>query len=147
MRQFSGIMSSLITNNAMKTTYIRFQLVLGIVLLLAAASWVAPAAEQDSGITRTLKGMLAAIQSGSPEQFAKEGNDTFKQDATQSVIDKAKEDFGDRLKKGYQTQYLAELKQKDHKVHVWKITFTDGGDDMLVRVSFRNGKVAGFFVH
>ena len=133
----------------MKTTFIRFQLCLWIMLLLAVASWVAPAAEPDSGITRTLKSMLAAIQNGSPEQFAKEGTDTFKQQATQSVIDgaKATEDLGARLAKGYQTVYLAELKQKGHKVQVWKITFTDGGDDMLVRVSFQNGKVAGFFIH
>jgi hypothetical protein len=147
LRRFSGIVNWLTVNNDMKTTLIRFQLFLGIMLLMALAHGHALAADQDSGITLTLKNMLTAIQNGSPEDFAKEGNETFKQEATQSLVDQAKERFGTRLKSGYKTFYLAELNQQGHKVHVWKITFTDGGDDLLVRVSFRNGKVAGLFFH
>ena len=128
----------------MKTTFIRFKLFLGIVLLMVVAQGLVVAAEQDSGITLTLKSMLTAIQNGSPEQFAKEGDDRFKQEATQTVLDQMKELYCARLKAGYQTAYFGELKQKGHKIQVWKITFTDGGDDLLVRVSFHNGKVAGF---
>jgi hypothetical protein len=29
---------------------------------------------------------------------------------------------------------------------VWKLTFKDAGDDVLVRVALKEGKVGGFFI-
>jgi hypothetical protein len=136
---------SVIIADTMKTTLSRLQCLLAALLISVIAPYAAVAASQESGVDKTLRSMLEAIQKGSQEDFAKEGDEAFKKDATQAVVDRAKELHGDRLKNGYQMTYLTELKQKGKKVHFWKLTFKDNGDDLLVRVTFSNGKVVGFF--
>ncbi len=130
----------------MKTSLIRLPSLLTFLLVAALMQFAALGASQESGVDKTLKAMLEAIQKGSVEDFAKEGDDTFKKQATQAVVDQAKKAHGGHLDKGYQATYLTELKQQGMKVHCWKITFKDNGDDLLIRITFSHGKVVGFFV-
>jgi hypothetical protein len=51
-----------------------------------------------------------------------------------------------RMKKGYDTTYLGQLKQQWSQVYLWKLVYKDGGDDTLVRLVLKDGKVAGFWL-
>src|SRR6185503_14883479 len=54
--------------------------------------------------------------------------------------------FAPRLKAGHEVAYLGELSQYGSRVTLWKITFKDRGDDLLVSLSVRDGKVTGLFL-
>lgn len=51
-----------------------------------------------------------------------------------------------RLKQGYTVQHLGNLRQQGLDISVWKISFSDQGDDLLATLNVRNGKVGGFFL-
>jgi hypothetical protein len=51
-----------------------------------------------------------------------------------------------RMKKGYDTAYLGQLKQQGCQVYLWKLVFKDGGDDTLAKLVLKDGKVAGFWL-
>lgn len=128
----------------MKTNMYRLRSFIALFLVAAFAQFSAVAADKETGVDKTLKGILEAIEKGSVEDFSKEGDEAFKKAATQEIVDQAKSVYGERLKNGFQMIHLAELKQQGKKLHVWKLTLKDEGDDLLVRVTFSNGKVVGF---
>ena len=115
--------------------------------IVAATQNLGWAASQPLDPDKTLKNLLEAIETGNRAQFSRDGDEQFKRNATQEIIDKAKEAHAARLKQGHKAIYLAEMKQQGCRVHVWKLTFTDGGDDLLIRVAFEDGKVHAFLVH
>ena len=51
-----------------------------------------------------------------------------------------------RLQAGHELSYLGVLNQRGLRVTVWKLSFKDGGDDHLVTLGVKDGKVAMFLV-
>jgi hypothetical protein len=49
------------------------------------------------------------------------------------------------MKKGYEVFQLGILNQQGCQVYLRKLVFKDGGDDLLVKLALRNGKVTGFW--
>jgi hypothetical protein len=47
------------------------------------------------------------------------------------------------LKAGYQVIFLGSLKQDQSRVTLWKISYNDGGNDDLLRLAVRDGKISG----
>lgn len=78
----------------------------------------------------------AFIGQGTPE-FGAIGNPQFTEVANA---------VSPRLKQGYTVQYLGNLRQQGLDISVWKISFSDQGDDLLATLNVRNGKVGGFFL-
>jgi len=76
------------------------------------------------------------IANAAPALETKITKETFAQVSTQ---------LSPRLKKGYKLQYFGTIKQQGVVVFVWKITYQDGGDDVLARLVIRENKVAGFW--
>ena len=104
------------------------------------AGEAAPAAAQ-----KTFDKLLGAIKKADLDAFVADGNEAVKKGTTQTIMDDLKTAVGTRLDKGYKATYLCQLKQAGHQVYMWKVTFTDDGDDIVVRLAMKDGKVGGFF--
>ena len=89
--------------------------------------------------------LISALNSGDHGAFIADGEEAFK-GLKKEQFDAAVQQFSPRLKSGYEVTYLGDLKQKGYEVSLWKITFKDGGDDLLGTLSLKDGKVGGFWL-
>ena len=92
----------------------------------------------------TLKQMLDAIQSKSYDKFVADGDDRFKAGFTPKMFEDLARQLGSRLQQGYSLRFLTTLNQLDYVVYVWKITFKDAKDDILLTLFIKDGSVSGF---
>ncbi len=90
--------------------------------------------------------MLGAIQTKSLADFVEAGDASFRAGMSQAMLDGVSAQFGPRLKQGYSATFLGRLNQQGYAVYLWKLEFKDGGDDRLVTMAVKNGKVGGFFL-
>ncbi|MBI3923575.1 MAG: hypothetical protein HY318_19305 [Armatimonadetes bacterium] len=114
------------------------------VLALAPNTAGVYAAAPDPSVQKTFDKLLGAIKSNDMKAFVANATDAVKQGVTPQVMETMSKQLGARLNKGYQAAYLCSLKQQGHQVHLWKLTFKDKGDDNVVRLALKGGKVAGF---
>lgn len=119
---------------------------LGLCLLAVAGTAVAEAPGEGAGAEAQLKKMLAAFQSGSYEEFLSDAEEPFRAALKQTTFDAVSSQITPRLKGGYTLTYLGTLNQVGYAVNLWKITFKDGKDDVLAKISTKGGKVGGFFL-
>jgi hypothetical protein len=123
---------------------------LGKVLLIgfvfALGSTPVRALDPDPAVKKTFDKLIDAVKANDRAAFIAEGTDAVKEGMTEKIMDGTSKLLGTRLKKGYEATYLCQLKIADRQVHLWKMTFKDGGDDMLIRVVLKDGKVDGFFL-
>jgi hypothetical protein len=118
-------------------------LIMVLMPLLASAQGQSPKADPEA--QKLCDKMLEAIKTADRDAFVANAADTVKEGTTQQVMDALEKQLGARLKKGFEQTYLCQLKQAGHQVHLWKLTFKDGGDDLVVRLALKDGKVGGFF--
>src|SRR5262249_31086368 len=118
-------------------------LVLGVIALADSARG---AVDPDPAVKKIFDKMLNAIKDNDREAFIANGTDMVKKQTTDEGMTMLNKFLGARLKKGFEPTYLGQLKQSEHQVHLWKLTFKDDGDDILVRLAMKDGKVGGFFL-
>jgi hypothetical protein len=111
---------------------------LGLVLAAGAASAEPP------GHPGLLKKMLAAIESNDYDTFVAGGDPAFKAALTKSLFEEGTTKILPRLGAGYTLNYLGALNQGGFTVHLWKLSFKDGKDDLLVKMAMKDGKIGGF---
>ncbi len=70
----------------------------------------------------------------------------FQTDITPAMFSGFSAQFAPRLKRGYTTTFVTQLRQDGYSVYVWKVEFKDGGDDLLFTLAVKDGKVGGFFL-
>jgi hypothetical protein len=121
-----------------------------IVLFIATAAqgtWAqTPQLQAPPEVEATMKNMLAATLSKSLQDFVAGGDTTFKATMSQPMLDSFSAQFAPRLTQGYFAAYLARLNQGGYQIYLWKLEFKDGGDDRLVTMVVKDGKVSGFFL-
>ncbi len=116
-------------------------------ILCAAAltTTVAFAAEAPADAKTASDKLFTALVNDDYDAFIADGNDAFKglkKEQFETVV----QQLGPRIKAGYTVTYLGDLKEKGYAVTLWKITFKDGGDDLLGTLSIKDGKVGGFWI-
>jgi hypothetical protein len=119
----------------------------GIVVVLVVFAWI-PAlnAETDGPATvGTVNALLTAIATNNYDALVASAAPALKSRITRETFTKVSAELSPRLKEGYKLQYLGSLKQQGVEVFLWKITYKDGGDDLLARLVIQEGKVAGFW--
>lgn len=89
--------------------------------------------------------LIAAIQAGDYAAFIADGETAFKQLPAPQFAALAAQ-LGPKLKAGHAVTYLGELQQRGYRVTLWRIRFSAGGDDLLARLSVKDGKIGGFFI-
>lgn len=113
-----------------------------LVILITSAQAMAQAAPPH--YDDVLKQMLEAIRSNSYEQFTARGDDRFKAGFTNKMFTDWNKSIGKRLQQGYTTTFLTTMKQRDYVVYVFKLSFKDQKDDVLISLFVSNGKISGF---
>lgn len=103
-------------------------------------------AQAPPDVEAMLNKMLTATESGSRSTFVADGDASFQTDITPAMFNSFSAQFAPRLKRGYTTTFLTQLRQEGYTVYVWKFEFKDGGDDLLFTLALKAGKVGGFFL-
>jgi hypothetical protein len=93
-----------------------------------------------------MRSMLAAIQANSLTDFDAPADETVKSAMTQQILDKMNQQLAPRFKQGYIVVGMGSLKKEGALVYLWKLEFKDEGDDVLVTMAVKDGKVAGFYL-
>lgn len=120
---------------------------LGVGCLCLALSAVLCLAEGPAGPgCVVLDKLLKAVEANNYDNFVADGNDAFKAGITKQLLQGISAQLAPRMKKGYECSYLGQLKQQGYEVLLWKLTYKDGGDDILVKLSLKDEKVAGFWL-
>jgi hypothetical protein len=124
----------------------RLLLALGAACLLAAWSAPARADNAPADAEAIMKRIVEAVKARSYDDFLVDADDRVKQGITKQMFEGVAGQLAGRLTKGYKTSYLGGLRQKGYATHLWKMEIADGkNDDVLVKISVKDGKVAGVF--
>ena len=97
-------------------------------------------------LSATFNKMLGALEANDYNAFISEADATVRAALSTQMLQAVNELYGRRMKAGYAAAYLGSLRQQGHDVHLWKLVFNDHGDDALIQLSMRNGKVSGFVI-
>ncbi len=89
--------------------------------------------------------LLNAMAQNDYQAFIGQGTTEFGA-ITQQQFSEVANSISPRLKQGYTVQHLGNLRQQGLDISVWKISFSDQGDELLATLNVRNGKVGGFFL-
>lgn len=90
--------------------------------------------------------LMSALETGDLGSFVAPGDATFAKAMTEPMFARISAQIAPRLKKGYGSTFLCPLKKGGYDVFLWKLSFKDGGDDMVASLSMKDGKVGGFFL-
>jgi hypothetical protein len=125
-------------------------------LTLAVANNVQPANKQvkqtqsnqpEQSVQKTFTSLINAVEQNNYNQFISQGNAAFKEAVTKQTFTQVSGQLAPRLKKGYSLVFLGNLNQQGYQVYLWKLTFKDSGDDILARLSLKDGKIGGFWLN
>jgi hypothetical protein len=100
-------------------------------------------AQEPSSARQLLDKILKATEDNDYTNFVAEGDAAFKAGITPEMVQGVSIQVSPRMKKGYECSYLGELNQRGFKMYLWKLTFKDGGDDVLAKLVVKDGKVSG----
>jgi hypothetical protein len=117
------------------------------IITAATAFTIASAHAEPDQATQTLfKNLMGATISNNYEAFISECDGAMKAAVTKPVLEGVSRQIEPRARQGYNAQYLGELNQRGFKVHLWRLSFNDGGDDALATLSVKDGKAGGFYL-
>ena len=119
----------------------------GVGALLILFATVAVRANPDEATQTVFKKLMSATISNNYDAFVAECDAKMKAALTKPMLEGVSKQLEARVKQGYDALYLGELKQQGYAVHLWRLRFKDGGDDILATLSLKDGKVGGFFLH
>jgi len=119
----------------------------GICIALVMLVWIPilNAATDGASTEGTVNTLLTAIAANNYNALINNAAPALKSRITRETFTQVSSQLSPRLQKGYNLYYLGSLKQQGVEVLLWKITYQDGGDDMLARLVIQENKVAGFW--
>jgi hypothetical protein len=123
-------------------TSIKCALISAAILFAVATSY----AELDQTTQNIFKNLMGAVVSNDYNAFIAECDAPMKAAMTHPMLDVVNKQIEPRAKPGYDAFYLGELKKEGYQVHLWRLRFKDGGDDILATLSVKEGKVGGFYL-
>jgi hypothetical protein len=103
--------------------------------------------QPEQSVKAVFTNLLGAIATNDYKKFVAEGNSGFQEAITKEMFEPVSKELSSRLNDGHTVVFLGELQQQGYQVYVWKVTFKDGGDDFLARLSLQDGKVGGFWIN
>jgi hypothetical protein len=104
-----------------------------------------PGNQLEESVQKTFASLINAIAQNNYTQFISQGDAAFKQGITKQKFTQVHRQFAPRFVKGYSAVFLTKLNQQGYQVYLWKLTFKDGGDDILARLVLKDGKIGGFW--
>ena len=89
--------------------------------------------------------LLDAQATKNYDAFVAHGTLQLKAALTKTQFDASSDLMIARLKGGCDVDSLGELNQRGLQVYLYRLSFKDGGDDMLGTMALKNGQVAGIY--
>jgi hypothetical protein len=106
----------------------------------------APSAPPEA--EKMLKLLLETTQAENYEAFLAPGTERFQQGISKAMFYGVAMQVASRLQAGHTTEFLTEMRQCEHRVFLWKLSFSDGGTQFIARLALTmDGKVAGFMLN
>jgi hypothetical protein len=131
----------------MKINRIQIMILISVAISLAIFTGLATAgAKADGPLNQLLQKLLQSIEDNHYASFIDDGTDEFKAGITKTMHEGLSSQLSPRMKRGYDLTYLGDLQQQGCRVHLWRLSFQDGGDDTLAKLVIKEGKVAGFWL-
>ncbi|MEH2212935.1 hypothetical protein [Nostoc sp.] len=103
--------------------------------------------QPEQSVQRTFTSLINAVEQNNYTQFISQGNAAFKEGITKQIFTQVSGQLAPRIKKGYSAVFLGNLNQQGYQVYLWKLTFKDGNDDVLAKLSLKDGKIGGFWLN
>ncbi|MEO7934122.1 MAG: hypothetical protein ABIT76_13290 [Chthoniobacterales bacterium] len=94
--------------------------------------------------TVLFKNLLVSLRDDNHSQFLADADSGFRSAITAEIFGRVSADLQPRLASGCDEIFLGELQDRGAQVFIWKLSFSDGGDDLLARMGVRESKVSGF---
>ncbi len=117
-----------------------------VTLILLACIPILDAATDGPSTEGTVNALLTAIATNNYDALIANAAPALKSRITKETFTQVTTQLSPRLKKGYNLHYLGSInKQQGVVFFLWKITYKDGGDEMLARLVIQENKVAGFW--
>lgn len=117
-----------------------------LIVATAVFTTVSAYAEPDQTTQAIFKNLMAATMSNNYDGFIAESDATMKAALTKRMLQRVSKELEPRAKQGYDARYLGELNQRGLKVHLWRLIFKDGGDDVLATLRVKDGKADNFLL-
>jgi hypothetical protein len=121
----------------------KLMFIVAVLLGFTATVSAAEPLKEDSDLCTRL---FSAIESQDYDGFMVDADALFKSKLKPEQFEKTAGDIGPKLRAGYDLEYLGAYKQRGYRVTLWRLNFKDGGDDSLVTINLRNGKVGSFLI-
>lgn len=115
---------------------------LGLSLALAVPLTLMAGAADDAPVVNRL---LTAIADRDHAAFVASGTPEFSRLSAEQ-FDNVANQLRARLQAGHKAEYFGNITQQGYVFSVWKISFSDGGDDLLATLNVSGGKVGGFLL-
>jgi hypothetical protein len=112
----------------------------------AALAIVSVQAEPSQRAQALFDNLMAATISNDYDAFVAQCDARMAAAITKQMLEGVSQQIAPRANKGYEVEYLGELNQQAHVVHLWRVRFKDGKDDVLATLSVKDGKAGGFFL-
>jgi hypothetical protein len=129
-------------NNKQMKRYIKYIIIAAVVALPAVSAFAEPDQATQTAFTK----LLAALIADDYDAYKAQCTDEMMANIPKGAVDKLSQMMAPRAKQGYDTQYLGELDQHGYKVHLWRLHFKDGSDDVLTTLCMKAGKIGSFNV-
>ena len=107
----------------------------------------ARAADPDQPTQATFKALMTATVSNDYDGFVAVCDDRMKAAMTKAMMEGVSKQIAPLAKAGYDADYLGALNQRGYAVHLWRLRFKGGSDDILATLSIKDGKAGGFYLH
>jgi hypothetical protein len=100
------------------------------------------------GAEITMKLLLMATAQDDYRAIIQTGTKHFQSGITPSMFHRVSQQLAPRLQAGHFLEYLDEIRQGEFRVFLWKLSFSDGGDEYIARLALTaDGKVAGCLIN
>jgi hypothetical protein len=100
----------------------------------------------SQSVVDCLQTILDATATNNYELFTTVGDSAYKAGITKQMFEGVSEQLAPRMEKGYSSTYLGELKQQEYQIYLWKLSFADGGDEFLARMTMNGTLVGGILI-
>ena len=103
------------------------------------------AAEPPEAAATASKRLIKAVEKNDFDEFIRNGEPAF-QNLDKKQFEAVSKQLDERMKGGYDVEYLGDMRQQGHHVTLWRLRFKDGSDDALATLSMKGEKVGGYWI-
>ena len=100
----------------------------------------------DTTTKRCFDTLIAATAADDYNKFVSVADDSFRTAITPDAFHTVSQGLAPRMQGGCTPTYLGQFRENGAQVSLWRLTFADGSDDRLARMSISQDRVGGFLI-